>query len=107
MLESASWGVCSQGGGCLVSGVCSGQGGLLPGGCSGGGVYAPRGCGPGGSGLGESAQGGGIPACTEADSPVNRMTNRCKNITLAATSLQPVIKIGIVTMYKVSWLSQN
>ena len=90
----------------------SGLGGLL---WSGGsaprgllwGVYAPRGCAPGGSGLGESAQGGGIPACTEADSPVNRMTNRCKNITLATTSLRPVIKIGIVTMYKVSWLSQN
>ena len=31
-----------------------------------------------------SAQGGGIPACIEAEpSPVNRMTNRCKNITLA------------------------
>ena len=30
---------------------------------------------------------GGIPACTEADpSPVNRMTNRCKNITLPQTS---------------------
>ena len=31
--------------------------------------------------------GGGIPACTEADPPpVNRMTNRCKNITLPQTS---------------------
>ena len=30
---------------------------------------------------------GGIPACTEADNPpVNRMTNRCKNITLPQTS---------------------
>ena len=29
---------------------------------------------------------GGIPACTEADPPVNRMTNRCKNITLPQTS---------------------
>ena len=35
--------------------------------------------------------GGGIPACTKADPPVNRMTNRCKNITLATTSLRPVI----------------
>ena len=30
---------------------------------------------------------GGIPACTEADPPpVNRMTNRCRNITLPQTS---------------------
>ena len=44
---------------------------------------------PGGSALGGD---GGIPACTEADTPpVNRMTNRCKNITLATTSLWPVI----------------
>ena len=35
--------------------------------------------------------GGGIPACTEADTPpVNRMTNSSKNITLATTSLRPV-----------------
>ena len=54
-------------GGCLIlGGVCS-QGGLLPGGC-------------------------GIPACTGADTPpVNRMTDRCKNITLATTSLRPVM----------------
>ena len=32
----------------------------------------------------------GIPACTEADPPVNRMTDRCKNITLTTTSLRPV-----------------
>ena len=31
-------------------------------------------------------RGGGIPACTEADPPVNRMTDRCKNITLPQTS---------------------
>ena len=55
-------------GGCLVlGGVCSGEGV-----CSGG--------------------GGGIPACTEADiPPVDRMTDRCKNITLATTSLRLVI----------------
>ena len=29
---------------------------------------------------------GGIPACTEADPPVNRMTDRCKNITLPQTA---------------------
>ena len=81
-----------------------------------GGVLSPRGClaqgvsGPGGcllqgallqgdvcsrrvSAVGVSAPGGcGIPACTEADTPsVNRMTNRCKNITLTTTSLRPVI----------------
>ena len=28
----------------------------------------------------------GIPACTEVDAPVNRMTDRCKNITLPQTS---------------------
>ena len=95
---SALGGVCSGGvsawgcllGGCAPGGVCSwgvsAPGGCLlprwgvsaPGGvCSWGGVSAPR---------------GGIPACTEADiPPVNRMTNRCKNFTLATTSLRPVI----------------
>ena len=68
-------GVCSQGG-CLLEGVSalgvSVLGGLLWG------VSAPEG-------------GGGIPTCTETDTPpVNRITNRCKNITLATTSLQPV-----------------
>ena len=39
----------------------------------------------------EGGGGCGIPACTEADTPpVNRMTDRCKNITLATTSLRPV-----------------
>ena len=42
----------------------------------------------------------GIPACTEADPPpVNRMTNRCKNITLATTLLQPV-KITYLNFYR-------
>ena len=45
-----------------------------------------------------SLAGGGIPACTEADlPPVNRMTDRCKNITLATTSLRPVI-IGTIAV---------
>ena len=37
--------------------------------------------------------GGGvvIPPCTEADSPVNRMTDRCKNITFPQLCLRPVI----------------
>ena len=49
--------------------------------------------------------GGGIPASTEADPtpppppPVNRMTNRCKNITLATTSLRPVI----IAINNLSW----
>ena len=46
----------------------------------GGGLFLPRGVGcflpAGGRG------GGGIPACTEADPPVNRMIDSCKNITL-------------------------
>ena len=34
---------------------------------------------------------GGIPVCTEADTPpVDRITDTSKNITLATTSLQPV-----------------
>ena len=57
-----------------------------------GGVLSPRGClllglsAPGGSAPGGvSAPGGcGIPACTEADTPlVYRITDACKNITLA------------------------
>ena len=43
---------------------------------------------------GVSAPGGGIPACTEADSPVNRMTDTSKNITLAITSLRPVKSVS-------------
>ena len=35
---------------------------------------------------GVCSRGDGIPACTEADPPVNRMTNRCKNVTLPQTS---------------------
>ena len=70
-------------GGCLLQ-VGSGPGGSAPGGSSLGGS-TPRG---GGCLL----PGGGIPACNEADPlpPVNRMTDRCKNITLATTSLWPV-----------------
>ena len=47
-------------------------------------------CFGGGWGVSAWSRGGGIPACTEADPPVNRMTDRCKNITLATTSLRPV-----------------
>ena len=51
----------------LLAGAYS-QGTLLPGGGA-----APRGLPVRGRG------GGGILACTEADPPVNRMTERCKN----------------------------
>ena len=64
----------------MVRGV-HGPGGWVhgPGGGHGpGGCMVPGGC---------MAPGGGIPACTEVDpSPVNRMTGRCKNITLPQTS---------------------
>ena len=97
-------------GGCLLLGglLLPGVGGLL---CSGGGSACSRGwCllpgglllpGGGGSALGGGVCSGGvcsggylllggcIPACTEADPPVNRMTDRCKNITFA-TSLRTV-----------------
>ena len=65
---------------------------LLPGVSAPGGVSALRVSALGGCLLwGVSVLGGGIPACTEADTPpVNRMTDRCKNITLATTSLRPV-----------------
>ena len=77
MLESASRGGLPgpggwpgwSGGGLPGQGVSAWSGGCLPG--------------PGGS---------GIPACTEADTltPCGQ-THTCKNITLATTSLRPVI----------------
>ena len=98
------WGVSAPGGVCsgrclLWGGVCSWGCLLWEGVCSWG-VSAPGGCLlwgdvllQGVSALGGVCSGGcGIPACTEADTPpVNRMTDRCKNITLATTSLRPVI----------------
>ena len=95
-----SWGVSALGGVSAPGGVCSGGCLLLGVSASGGGGVCSGGCLlQGGSALGGvcswgvSAQGGcGIPACTEVDTPpVNRMTDRCKNITLATTSLLPVI----------------
>ena len=106
-------------GGCLLQGVSASGGYLLLGGvsapgglsASGGGVCSRRGvcsqgvCASGGCLLlggvcsgrcllqGVLLLGDGIPACTEADTPppVKRMTDRCKNITLATTSLRPVM----------------
>ena len=70
------------GGGCL-----RGEGGcLVPWGVCSWGVPGPGGSDPGGSLL----LGGGIPACTDADPPVDRMTDTCKNISFA-TSLRTVI----------------
>ena len=99
---SALRGVCSQGGvcswGCLLPGVSAlgGGGCLLPGGWGCGcllpgvGLSASR----GGWCLlwGVSAPGGGVPACTEADTPPCGQTHTCKNITFA-TSLRSVIMI--------------
>ena len=69
------WGVCLRG--VCLRGVCLGvsaKGRCLPRGdfCPGG--VCPRGV----------CSGGCIPVCTEADTPpVDRMTDRCKNITFA------------------------
>ena len=67
----------SLAGGVSLTGGSPWQGGLL-----GRGSQGP-------TGQGSSWQGGGTPAGTVADPPpVNRMTDRCKNITLATTSLR-------------------
>ena len=91
-------GVCLvQGGVCLVPGGClPGPGGvcLVPGDLPGpGGSTWFRGGGVSGLGEGGGWSGGvGIPACTEADTPPPcGQTHACKNITLATTSLRPVI----------------
>ena len=70
-----------------------------PGGCLLLGVSAPRGV----SAPGGSAPGGGclLPGglvsqhALRQTPPVNRMTNTCKNITLATTSLWPVIRTSV------------
>ena len=109
-------GVCFPGGRCLLPGEsCSGGGGV----CFGGVVSAPGGMSVRGSVcswgvcLGGSLLPGGVCSggiCSQGVStllwggvvsqhalrqtphpPVNRMTDRCKNITLATTSLRPVI----------------
>ena len=68
-------------GGYLVPGGCTWSGGGVPG--PGGGVYLVQGGhgpGPGGLYLARGGTWSGTPP------PVNRMTNRCKNITLPQTS---------------------
>ena len=100
-----SAGVCIPGEVCLVwggsawsggGGVCLVPGGVSdPGGLPGlGGALPGRGGALSGPGGGWCVwPGGGIPACTEADTPPppRGQTHACKNITLATTSLRPVI----------------
>ena len=73
------------------------------GGLHAGGVSMPGGCvsGPGGGGSpclggvpgwGEFSMPGGSSPC-QTPLPVNRMTDRCKNITLAKTSFRPVTRV--------------
>ena len=89
-------GVCSGGVSALGGGVCSQGGCLLPGGVSAlGGLCLLRGV----CSRGVSAPGGVSQHALRQipPPPVNRMTNRCKNITLATTSLRPVIKKKLAT----------
>ena len=90
-------GVCFPGG-CLVQGGSAprgvpglegyARGGMLPGGCMVWGCMVWGVYGPGGLVSQQALRQNPPP-------PVNRMTNRCKNITLATTSLRPVkIKQG-------------
>ena len=67
-------------------GVCLVRGGRLPG--------------PGG---GLPDRGYDIPACTEADTPRGQ-TDTCKNITLATTSLRPVINVNGASNFEASFV---
>ena len=67
-------------GGCLLPGG-SAPGGSAPGGCLLGGCMTRGVC----------SRGKSSASDTPPPPPVNRMTDRCKNITLATTSLRPVI----------------
>ena len=105
MLQSSSWrgGLLGPGGVSLVPGGSPWSwGGLLgPGGVSlvwGGGLFGPGGSpwsggvllGPGG---GSPWSRGGLPGpggALRRPPPVDRITDTCKNITLATTSLRPV-----------------
>ena len=80
-------------GGCTCPGGVPGQGVYLPGGylargCTCPGVYLPRGDVPA---WGCTCREGGLPAggvpAQVLPPPVNRMTDRCKNITLPQTSV--------------------
>ena len=102
MLESASWGdgVSALGGvwsrGCLLWGgvVVSVPGGVsAPGGSALGGVCPGGGVVYSGGGWGGVCSGGGLSQHALRQTPLwtEWMTDRCKNITLATTSLRPVI----------------
>ena len=82
-------GACFPGGCLLLGGVCSQGGYLLPRGSASQGGLLPA---------------GGIPACTEADPPINRITDTSKNITLATTSLRPVsiVQIKFIKKFRLS-----
>ena len=84
---SASWGVsASRGWGCLLPRASASGGMSASGGCvclvwgvsawSGGCLPGLGRCLPGTGGVSAWSGGGGIPACTETDPPVNRMTDR-------------------------------
>ena len=84
-----------QGGGCVPGGGAC-QGGCLPGGgaCQGGW------CLPGGVPARGGACQGGVPArggcLTSPPHPVDRITDTCKNITLAKTSFRPVTRYTLM-----------
>ena len=72
-------------GGCACWGVCLPRGVYLPGGVPATGGVPAWGCAClGGACWGGVPAGGGLPQTCPP--PVNRMTNRCKNITLATTA---------------------
>ena len=79
---SGGGGVCLVRGGCCLPGPRGGV--CLVRGVS---AWSWGGCLPGPGGV--LPDGGGLPG---APPPVNRITHTCKNITLATTSLRPVIK---------------
>ena len=91
MPKSASRGECLLPGGCLLWAVSAPGGVCSMGGCLLGGVSA-LGCVSAPGVWGCLLLGGVVyEQCTVPDTPpVNRMTNRCKNITLATTSFWPV-----------------
>ena len=104
-----SWGGCMSGprevclvlGVCLVQGACPTSGGVWLGGMSGPGVCVwtrghvqPRGRGVSGWGGMSGPRGVCLDrgvCLVRYSPPVNRMIDRCKNITLAKTSFRPVM----------------
>ena len=89
----------------VFSGGVSGPGGSASGGSGLGGCLLQGGLLRGGLLLGGSAPGGVVSQHalkqTPFPSPVNRMTDRCKNITLATTSLRPVKMANNMTVVSI------